>query len=113
MIDAKSQFVSTKLNDGTWICDNIDMKEYLVSLGFDLKELASALLVEYGWIDTDYILRDDCDDYERYYSEVTCAYQNLVEEIKAMNKKFLSGRKLTKAKYVTELERMLENGLDY
>ena len=113
LYDYNFEILPTVLNDGTILNDNIDMFEYLTALGIDINVLATVFAENFGKVNKDYVKRDEVDDWERYYDGAMNAYQNLKEEIFAMNKTFLSGRKLTKAQYVRKLEDMLDNDLEY
>lgn len=117
MLDCHGQIMPFKTNDGVYISDNRDFADYMVGKGFDLHDINC--LIEGGpdfgipGLEDDWVRRDQIDDYERMYDEVMCAFRNFTEEVVAMNKKFLSGRKLTKAQYVRELEHMLNHALEY
>ena len=106
------------LDDGAYIYSEDSARDYLHSIGLDYESFETLfyyLNPHYHDILknlNDYVRRDEIDDWECISDGYLQSYNNLREEIDEECNKFLSGRKITKQKFVEWLKAKLENGLD-
>ena len=100
------------LNDDTYIYSADGLKEYLVSLGFDIHELAELLLGDIEVDNNVYIRRDCVDDYECLYSELDNQVRQYANELEALCDKLASGKGGTKVQYAQKIMRSFTNSFE-
>lgn len=109
---------SITLNDGTFLYNSDQLRNYLAGLGFnefnDFQEIVWSLRKDVeGHDNGDEFDEPETkgDDWEAIADGYYCAYNNLYQEVEDMCEKFLSGRKITKAKFVDWLLVRMEDAL--
>lgn len=100
------------LNDDTYIYSTNGLKEYLVSLGFDIHELAEFLLSDIEVDNNVYIRRDCVDDYECLYSELDNQVRQYANELETLCDKLASGKGGTKVQYAQRIMKSFEDSFE-
>lgn len=93
------------IKDGTFFFNEDEVVDYLTSLGFDKYDLSKIFLKSLDLDnDAEYIRRDKCDDYERYYDGLVQEIQEVKDEIFCLCDKLASGKGGTKVQYAQRIK---------
>ena len=101
------------LKDGTYIYDTDGFIQYLLSLGFDKIDLQQINLEFHPeeLNPDEWVRRDDIDDYEYMYSEVSNEIRYARENIYELCNKLASGKGGTKKQYAERLIKAFEENI--
>lgn len=103
--------------DNFYIYSHDSAIDYLSSIGVSEEDFQRLTCIlnpyYYEWLkdETEYVKKDEVDDWEDIADGYVQSYNNLCDEISDECEKFLSGRKITKQAFVTWLKFKLEDGL--